>query len=198
MNRPRRVWDPTRRDGPAALFNYEDIPTYIAEFPKTQALEGTNTSASYVGNRWDEKKPFELERGMNEWDNLEEQLKQPWEYYKNHLDDAPPAEYQDPVYRQTASNLGIAYKQWAFVHNVALHLYPCKEYIREETYSKYDLAILRTGILLIPPKEIFRTMDKDNHEGGKPTSKNLGVLIKNETNRIIKDNQNPTHVDMRN
>lgn len=142
MNRPKRVWDPTRRDGPAALFNYEDIPTYIAEFDKTGALEGTNTSASYVGcHRWDEKNPIELKRGTNEWAVLEDQLKQPWEYYKNHLNGAPPAEDQDPLYRQRAKEHGIAYKQWAFVHNVALHLYPCKDHIRQETYGKYYLAI---------------------------------------------------------
>lgn len=142
VNRPKRVWNPTRRDGPAALFNYEDIPTYIAEFENTEALKGTNTAASYVGgHRWDEKKPLKLERGVNEWDSLEGQLKQPWEHYKNHLNGAPPAEDQDALYRQRAKEHGIAYKQWAFVHNVALRLSACKDHIRQETYGKYYPAI---------------------------------------------------------
>ncbi|BCR85211.1 peroxisomal catalase A [Aspergillus chevalieri] len=181
VNRPKRVWDPTRRDGPNALFNYEDHPTYIAEFNKTQALPGTNTNKSYVGTkRWFANKPIEVVRDVNEWDSPAGQLKQPWEFYSIELNGAPPAEDQDPVYRQKATEHGIAYKQWAFVHNVAKRLSACTEDNRRQTY------------------ETFKTMDTENWQDGKPTSKNLGVLIENETKGIIKESQAEKELELRN
>lgn len=137
MNRPKRVWDPTRRDGPSALFNYEDIPTYIAEFDKTLVLPGTNVAKSYVGSKcWEKTTPVKVKRGLNERGNLEQQLEQPWEYYCNDLNGAPPAEDQDPVYKKTAHEKKVAYKQWAFVHNTASHLWTCRDEIRQKTYGK--------------------------------------------------------------
>jgi len=139
VNRPKRVWNPTRRDGPNALFNYEDHPTYIAEFDKTQVLRDTNTNKSYVGaKRWitnEPIEPIEVVRNVNEGDPPEEQLKQPWEFYSVELNGAPP-DHLDPVYVCKAKKHGIAYKQWAFVHNVSKRLSACTENNRRQTYGE--------------------------------------------------------------
>lgn len=41
-------------------------------------------------------------------------------------------------------------------------------------------------------------MDTENWQDGKPTSKNLGVLIENETKGIIKESQAEKELELRN
>ena len=86
VNRPKRAWNPLRRDGPNSLFNYEDVPTYVADYGQTQALSGTSTASSFANPdpwtknskpkvpRWD--LDTDVTRGLNEWGE-QDPLEQP-------------------------------------------------------------------------------------------------------------------------
>lgn len=130
MNRPNKQWNPTRRDGPSNIFNYEDIPNYIAKNEKTKATPPTHTLRSFTDTRWGTT-GMSVERSINAKDTNE--LLQPWQYYD--IDLAKDPMNQDPTYKAKAAEKKISYNQWGFVFNVAQHLSGAKEEIRKETYS---------------------------------------------------------------
>lgn len=193
VNRPKRVWNPLRRDGPNSLFNYEDVPTYVADYEQTQALEGTRTASSFANPEPWTKKPksrvprwdtgIDVTRGLNEWAE-QPPLEQPRDYYFNELAGPPPEKHCNEQYKAIAKEKGIHYRQWALVENYAQHLHGVRCDIRIRTYGKFhNMRTMRS--IANKTEEMFFEMDNVNWEGKWPTKKNLGNLIRERTIELI-------------
>lgn len=193
VNRPKRAWNPLRRDGPNSLFNYEDVPTYVADYKQTQALPGTRTASSFANPdpwtetskskvpRWDSG--IDVTRGLNEWGE-QDPLEQPRDYYFNELAGPAPEKHRDPQYVAKAEEKGIDYRQWALVENYAQHLHGVRWDIRLRTYGKsHAMRTIRSVADKV--EAMFFEMDTVNREGKWPTKKNLGHLIRERTVELI-------------
>ncbi|OJJ39643.1 hypothetical protein ASPWEDRAFT_66442 [Aspergillus wentii DTO 134E9] len=184
VNRPKHAWNPLRRDGPAALFNYDDVPTYVADYNGAKAKEGTNTADMITNPEpwldakdqhptpvvplWDKNGSFDVTRGLNEWAE-QDPLEQPWDYYINDLAGPPPKKHANQKYAHMARTKGIHYRQWALVENYAQHLSAVREELREATYA------------------MFRTMDDQYRTDKSRKYHNLGDLIQERTNEVISE-----------